>query len=72
MIRDFWHYLVVVFSAPALSLVTVLVPASSTHSATRPPIVKAWADPAKWQLTWWTNFAVDVPLGQFPGTVKGQ
>jgi len=72
MIRGFWHYLVVVFCAPALSLVTLLAPAPSTHPAARPPIVTAWADPAEWQLTWSTDFSVDVPLGEFPGAVKSQ
>jgi Glycosyl hydrolases family 16 len=44
----------------------------STNSASRPPILTAWADPAKWQRVWWTDFAVAVPLGQFPGAVQSE
>ncbi len=49
---------------------TVLSP--SMNSATRPPILTARADPAEWRRVWWTNFAVAVPLGQFPGAVESQ
>jgi glycosyl hydrolase family 16 len=66
-------------STPSVSTPSVSTPSASTtaaslstNSATRPPILTAWADPAEWQRVWSTNFAVSVPLGQFPGADKSQ
>ena len=80
MIKRCWRYLFAVLAVWVLALAMTLQASASsttalspsTNSRTRPPILTAWADPAKWQRVWSTNFAVAVPLGQFPGADKSQ
>jgi len=88
LIKRYWDYLLAALAVSVLALTVIghvrastAVPSPSTpvaaaspsiYSAPRPPILTAWADPARWQRVWWTNFAVAVPLGQFPGAVKSQ
>lgn len=86
LIKRYWDYLLLVL-AVSLLVVTLIVriPASSGmesipsisasssyNSANHPPILTASADPAEWQRVWSTDFAVAVPLGQFPGAVGSQ
>jgi hypothetical protein len=63
-------------SVPAAEPSPSTVPAAeappATNAGSRPPILTAWANPAKWQRVWWTDFSVAVPLGQFPGAVQSE
>jgi Glycosyl hydrolases family 16 len=59
-------------SAASWPLAPAAVGSPSANPATHPPVLTAWADPAKWQRVWSTDFAVAVPLGQFPGAVQSE
>ena len=64
--------IVVRVSASSITAPVPSAPIPSMSPETRPPVLTAGADPAQWRRVWRTDFAVAVPLGQFPGAVESQ